>query len=145
MKHVQHFQLLLIVTFVTASSVAVAGCGDSRPRRVPVAGVVTVDGAPLAYGSIMFVNPETRPAGSSIDAQGHFTLSCYEAADGAIVGRHLVKVTAAQPYGQNAVRWLAPKKYANENTSGIAVDVTQPVKDVKIELTWAGQKPFVER
>jgi hypothetical protein len=122
-----------------------AGCGDDRPERVPVSGTVTIDGAPLTYGSIMFVNSSTRPAGSAIDSQGRFTLSCYEAADGAVVGKHRVRIIAAEPYGDDAVRWLAPKKYANANTSGIELEVTVPGDDLKIELTWGGGKPFIER
>jgi hypothetical protein len=132
----------------TAGCIAViclSGCGDKLPPRVPISGTVTIDGAPLTYGSIMFINPETRPAGSVIDASGRFTLSCYEAADGAIIGLHRVRVIAAQPVGTDQVRWLAPKKYADENTSGIEKEISEPVEDMKIELTWAGGKPFVER
>jgi hypothetical protein len=135
----------LIALACVAVTVFTSGCGEKLPTRVPVSGTVTIDGVPLAYGSIMFINDSTRPAGSVIDAQGRFTLSCYTADDGAIVGRHKVKVTAAQPLGTDQVRWLAPKKYADENTSGIEKEVTEPVSDMKIELTWAGGKPFVER
>jgi hypothetical protein len=121
------------------------GCGDERPTRVPVSGTVTIDGVPLTYGSVMFINPSTRPAGSSLDPQGRFTLSCYEAGDGAVLGHHLVKVTAAQPYGDDAVRWLAPKKYADENTSGLEVEITEAIDDLRLELTWGGGKPYIER
>jgi hypothetical protein len=130
---------------VCAGLVSVAGCGEKLPARVPVSGTVTIDGQPLTYGSIMFMNTSTRPAGGAIDSQGRFTLSCYEAADGAIIGHHRVKVNASQPVTTDSVRWLAPKKYADENTSGIEVEVTEPTDDVKIELKWAGGKPFNEK
>jgi hypothetical protein len=135
----------LVITTVIPFGICVAGCAEKRPTRVPVSGTVTIDGAPLTFGSVMFVNADTRPAGSAIDGQGRFTLSCYEAADGAVLGLHRVKVTAAQPHGTNAVRWLAPKKYASENTSGIDIEITEPRDDLNIELTWDGGKPFIER
>jgi hypothetical protein len=134
-----------LCTFAAVIAAALAGCGDGRPTRVPVSGMVLIDGKPLAYGSIMFINDTTRPAGSGIDADGRFTLSCYEAADGAIKGKHRVKITAAQPYGENAVRWLAPKKYANEKTSGLEAEVTEATNEMTFKLSWDGKKPFVER
>jgi hypothetical protein len=93
----------------------------------------------------MFINDTTRPAGSGIDAEGRFTLSCYSAADGAIKGHHRVKITAAQPLGENAVRWLAPKKYANDHTSGLEIEISEAKNDLQFNLTWEGKKPFVER
>jgi hypothetical protein len=131
------------IALVVVCAIAV-GCGDSRPTRVPVSGTVLIDGVPLSTGSIMFVNGTGRPASGRIDADGHFTLNCYEPGDGAMIGHHRVKVTALESINDRSNRWLAPKKYADEKTSGIEVDVTEPVDDLKIELTWDGGKPFVE-
>jgi hypothetical protein len=131
---------LLVATILIAS-----GCGDGLPQRVPVAGTVTIDGAPLSRGSIMFISQGGRPAGGGIDSQGHFTLSCYKPGDGATLGLHQVKVTAIEPINDRANRWHAPKKYADERSSGIEVEVTEPIEDLKIELTWDGGHPFVER
>jgi hypothetical protein len=122
-----------------------AGCGDGRPTRVPVAGVISIDGEPLTAGSIMFVTDAGRPAGGSIDSEGRFALTCYEPGDGAMPGHYRVKITAVESINDRSNRWLAPKKYADEKTSGIEVDVTEPVDDLKIDLTWDGGKPFVER
>jgi hypothetical protein len=121
------------------------GCGDGKPTRVPVAGTVLIDGAPVTHGSIMFIPTAGRPAGGGIDAEGRFTLTCYELNDGATPGVHRVKVTAIEPIGERSNRWHAPKKYADEKTSGIEVEITEPVDDLKIELTWEGGKPFVDR
>jgi hypothetical protein len=121
------------------------GCGDSRPKRVPISGSVVIDGAPLKAGSIMFIHPDSRPSIGSIDPSGHFTLSCYEPGDGAIIGKHRVKVTACQALSERSNQWYAPKKYADANSSGLEVDVTEAKDDVQINLTWAGGKPFVER
>ena len=122
-----------------------AGCNDGRPTRVPVSGTVLIDGKPLAGGSIMFVHPESRSSGSAIDANGHFQLTCYVPGDGAILGKHHVKVTACESLSERSNRWLAPKKYADPNSSGLEVEVTEPKDDLEINLTWGGDKPFVER
>src|SRR6185436_5848393 len=98
MKTTSYTKVLSCAALATLVSVGLAGCGDGRPTRVPVSGTVLIDGKPLTFGSIMFINDTTRPAGSGIDADGRFTLSCYEASDGAIKGHHRVKITAAQPY-----------------------------------------------
>ena len=60
-------------------------------------------------------------------------------------GRHAVEVVANEMIGSNAVRWLVPKKYASYETSGIVQEITGPTDNLKIELTWAGGKPFVEQ
>ncbi len=93
----------------------------------------------------MFIPAEGRSAGGTIDSDGHFVLSCYEKGDGAIVGKHLVKITAVEPIDDRTSRWLAPKRYADAHTSDIEVTISKPVDDLKIELTWDGGAPFVER
>lgn len=123
---------------------AAIGC-ERGPGLVPVSGHVLIDGQPLQQGSIQFVHPSTRPAGGRIAKDGRFELSYLKAGDGALVGHYKVKVTAVEPVGTDQQRWLAPKKYADENTSGIEVDITGPKQDLAINLTWGGGKPFVER
>lgn len=141
----QNLQRAATSTLLAMTSWFASGCGDGLPQRVPVAGTVTIDGAPLSRGSIMFISQGGRPSGGGIDSQGHFTLSCYKAGDGATLGLHQVKVTAIEPINERSNRWHAPKKYADERSSGIEVEVTEPIEDLKIELTWDGGKPFVER
>ena len=139
----RRYSLERIICLFAAAACA-AGCSDGLPQRVPVGGTVTIDGAPLTRGSIMFITQGGRPAGGSVDSQGHFQLSCYDKGDGATLGLHQVKVTAVEPINDRSNRWLAPKKYADERNSGIEVEITEPVEDLKIELTWDGGKPFVE-
>ena len=122
-----------------------AGCSDSRPERVPISGTVLIDGVPADRGSIMFINGQTRPAMSAIDKDGHFQLTCFQIGDGAVLGKHKVKVTVSEGIDDHSMRWFAPKKYSDENTSGLEVEVTEPMDDLKIELTWDGGKPYVER
>ena len=122
-----------------------AGCGKGRPSRVPVAGRVTIDGKPLDRGYIRFVPQGARPSGGQIGPDGRFVLTCYDGQDGAVPGRHAIEVSAVEMLGETAMRWYVPKKYARCETSGLVQEIVGPTKDLAIELTWAGGKPFVER
>ena len=53
---------------------AATGCGDGRPERVPVAGVVLIDGEPLTSGNIKFVPKDGRPSAGKIGPDGRFNL-----------------------------------------------------------------------
>lgn len=74
----------------------VAGCGESGPPRAPIAGSVTVGGAPLKAGRILFLPqaPTEGPAASARIVDGQYTLPDDE---GPIVGSHRVEVEADLP------------------------------------------------
>jgi len=126
-------------------AIGLAGCGDGRPERVPVAGQVLIDGKPLTLGYIRFVPADARPSGGQIGADGRFTLTCYDGQDGAVLGPHRIEVAAGEDLSQNAKRWHAPKKYADATTSGLGQEVTGPTDSLVINLTWDGKAPYVER
>jgi hypothetical protein len=131
---------------LTLGLVALSGCGDGRPARVPVAGVVLIDGQPLTRGNISFVPANGRPSFGKIGQDGKFTLTCYDGADGAILGKHRVQVTANRGISESKIEWFAPRKYADFRTSELEIDVTKPVDDLKIELKSDGMKlPYIER
>ena len=132
-------------TALVAILLLAAGCNDGKPTGVPVSGVVLIDGKPLTMGSVQFVPAGARPSGGGINKEGRFVLSCYEQGDGAVVGSHRVRVTAAHNLSETSLRWDAPKMYADIATSGLKVDVDGPTDSVVISLTWNGGKPFVER
>jgi len=119
------------------------GCGDGRPDRFPVSGRVTIDGAPLTYGHVRFVPDNARPSGGQLDAQGRFTLTCYDGGDGAVPGLHKIEIAAGELRGSN-MHWHAPKKYNTIATSGKTVTIDGPVDDLEIKLTWDGGQPFDE-
>jgi hypothetical protein len=121
-----------------------AGC-DDRPTRVPVSGIVTIDGQPLNRGNIKFVPKEGRPSAGTIGSDGRFTLTCYDGSDGALLGSHRVQVASNRIISDSKIEWFAPPKYADFRTSEISVDVTGPVDDVKIELLWGDRKgPYIQ-
>lgn len=125
---------------------AAIGCGDGRPKRVPVSGQVLIDGKPLTRGYVQFAPGDSRASTGGLDANGRFSLTCFEMNDGAVTGKHVVTVMSQEPIGQETIKWHAPKKYASTTTSGLQQEITGPTDSVKIELTWGVEKgPFVER
>jgi hypothetical protein len=74
---------------------ACIGCSKSPHDLAPVRGVVTIDGQPFAAGKVMFApvaKGESRNAGRAafgrLQPDGTFTLTSYDADDGAVVGEH---------------------------------------------------------
>ena len=119
--------------------VAAIGCGDGRPKRVPVSGQVLIDGTPVKGGSIQFVPEGARASSSDLDEEGRFTLRCFEENDGAVTGTHKVKVAARAMEGEK-LRWYAPQKYADLDLADLTVEITEPTDSLVIELTWEGSK-----
>lgn len=115
------------------------GC-DDRPRRVEVSGKVLIDGEPVPYGSVTFVPEGQRPSAGKLDENGNFTLTCFDGGDGTVLGTHRVQISSSDLRGKS-VKWYAPREYSDFRTSGITIEVTEPVDDLVIELTWGGKKP----
>ncbi|OWK42942.1 DUF4198 domain-containing protein [Fimbriiglobus ruber] len=83
---------------VTCFLLALAGCAPKLPPIVPVEGVVTINGQPLANAAVTFI-PLLDHFGmeavsvATTDAQGKFTLICKQNEQpGAVAGTHLVMV-----------------------------------------------------
>lgn len=86
-------QSCLWLVSVVLATVALIGCGPSRPATAPVEGTVTLDGQPLAGASVTFTpSAGGRPGMGTTDSSGKFTLMTYEAGDGAVIGQHKVTV-----------------------------------------------------
>src|SRR2546423_11392567 len=101
------------ICFVAFALPLLFGCGDGRPKRVPVAGHVLIDGKPLTSGSIQFASDAGRASQGKLDHDGHFSLSCYEENDGALLGTHKVAIASSKDISPVEVRWFAPTKYAD--------------------------------
>jgi len=77
---------------------AASGCGGG-PKYVPVSGVVLVDGEPYTKAVVSFqpLGTAENPApgrGSSAytDEQGRFVLKCDDGTNGAVVGKHRIRI-----------------------------------------------------
>ena len=83
---------LLIVPIAAAS----AGCGSSGPDAPPlgtVKGKVTIDGKPAAGLGIIFMPAAGRSSTGLTDKDGVYSLSFDETHQGAVVGKHKVRIT----------------------------------------------------
>jgi hypothetical protein len=144
-SHIAAKRVFRRAPWILAAWLAVVSPGcDRHPTRVPVSGTVLIDGEPLRQGNIEFVPKEGRPSTGRI-TEGRFTLTCFEGNDGALLGTHRVQVAANRIIGDSKIEWYAPPKYADFRTADISVDITQPVDDLKIELTWGDRKgPYIQ-
>jgi hypothetical protein len=120
------------------------GCG-SGPKVVPVSGIVLIDGQPLTKGSVQVMPAGYRAAAGTLGPGGRFTLTTHVEGDGCVTGTHPVRVVGQENVGTTDIRWLAPKKYAAPEESNLKVTIDGPTTNLKIELTWAGGKPFIEK
>jgi hypothetical protein len=85
------------------SLLALLGCGKATgPEFAPVTGRVTINGQPLAAGTIHFVPDESQVTSGPmstgvVQADGSFSLRGPGRHDGAMVGNHRVYLTAPPP------------------------------------------------
>lgn len=122
-------------------SLSAIGCGPSRPAVVPAAGIVTLDGKPLAGGFIRLVPAASRPATGAIGPDGRFTLGTFAAADGCVPGTHGLEVIGPLPAGGEAAAAVpaptvtVPARYRDAQTSGLTITIARPTRDLTIPLT----------
>ena len=104
-------QLLLLGTF--------AGCGKHPYELAPVSGTVTIDGQPVTQANVMFApiakgekDAAGKPAFGSLGPDGHFVLTTYDEADGAVIGEHWVTIIHVAEQNND---WPAPKTAEKPN------------------------------
>ncbi|QDV67504.1 hypothetical protein Poly24_12040 [Rosistilla carotiformis] len=80
--------MLILATF---------GCGPSGlPPLGTVHGTVTIDGQPVEGASIEFIPENGRPSVGETDTSGNYNMMFTYDADGALVGKHTVRITTAR-------------------------------------------------
>lgn len=125
---------------------SILGCGDGRPYRVPVSGRITIDGVPVAKGSVSLRAAHGRPAIGRLRDDGRFVLSTYEINDGCALGEYVVTVYAVEQVAADTLQWNVPKKYQNTETSGLTAQIAGATDDLDFALTWDGVKgPVLEK
>lgn len=115
-----------------------SGCGNAEMKVAPVAGTVTLDGAPLERASVLFLPDEGRPSFGVTDSDGHYILIYSKDDNGAEVGPCTVQVTTKMgpadskdddaPLAPERV----PKRYAKEP---VTVTVLAEDNTIDIKLT----------
>ncbi|MEZ6132711.1 MAG: hypothetical protein R3C59_28930 [Planctomycetaceae bacterium] len=126
-------------------AVILAGCGGkdpNLPETVSVSGTVSFKGEKLTDGTVMF-HPQGgtgHPATGEIGENGIFTLTTFDASDGAVVGNHIVTVQqfprGANPgFEEEAPGYVKfPKKYTEVRTSDLLVEVKAGANTLNLEL-----------
>ena len=128
----------------------VAGCGKPPARapiqQVPVKGVVTLDGKPLAGAEVVFTSPSLAVFTAATKDDGSFQLS--SSFGGETVCKGLCRVTISKwvmPEGATlqpdmspqlqGAKQLLPPRYSDLEQTKLSQDVPESGGDFKFELT----------
>ena len=129
-----------------------AGCGKKGEHTTAkVHGKVTLNGDPMKFGSILFVPEGNFPsAEANIRPDGTFDMGTYDTADGAVIAKHKVMITARVAAGASlpeaAVKGAAgtvsaiPERYGDLEKSGLVADVKSGDNTINFELVSAAPK-----
>ncbi len=98
------------MSLACAALALLAGCGPTNPPTAQVTGTVTLDGSPVEGATVLFLPDDTtnKAATASTEADGSYSLTTFEAGDGAMPGAYKVKVHkfdlpegGMNPYGES--------------------------------------------
>jgi hypothetical protein len=128
------------IAFVLALLVGAVspGCQSHELETAAVHGKVTLDGAPVKKGTVMFVPSLGRAGHGVIAPDGTFDVTTYSDGDGAVIGEH--KISVFVPYDENAsseemAKNRLPIKYATTASSGLTCNVKSgQVNEVHLDL-----------
>ena len=141
--HRCRYQWLVATFLVLALCLGVVyGPGDGRPARVRVSGQVLIDGQPLTRGTILFVPQDARPSAAILDPQGRFQLTCFDDHDGVVTGTHRLAVVPDGLPRETDAPWSVPARYADYQTSGLCVEVTESTDEVVVQLASQDEPPL---
>jgi hypothetical protein len=126
--------LLLCGTLLSAAACDRSGQPDSIVRSTaPASGKITyADGRPVT-GAWLIFHPKDPPGNEATAAtgpDGTFKLGTFKKNDGAVPGRYVVTV-APMP---GAKGQTFPKKYTEEKTSDLAVEITKGENALSLRL-----------
>lgn len=123
---------------LTMAIVCVVGCGQKGPRLVPVRGLVTLDGEPLASAVVAFEHTGGLNMATGVTKDdGRFELAIHKMGQGATTGPHRVQISRSESESGKTT-WISPKEYASFDTSGLSVDVTPTQHTFTFELSSRG-------
>lgn len=97
---------IIRVGLLTVIGVFSIGCGGGGPGLAPVEGTIKLDGKPLKNAEVSFepqleAGEEGSVSTGTTDENGHYELRYTLHKEGALIGKHLVKIrTAATTYDE---------------------------------------------
>ena len=132
---------------VTSLSFTLTGCGKVNDQLpvIPLQGKVTHKGKPLANALVALhpvnpTDPRATTCRATTDAEGNFSVSTYNANDGAPAGEYKVTVECYQLKGSGSSLEpgpnILPVKYSQPGTTDFTVSVAEgaansPTFDIK--------------
>jgi hypothetical protein len=93
-----------------------AGCGGEKQRQVPLEGTVTLDGKPLAEGSLRFLTASGKDGTivcSATVSDGRFVIP---AEKGPVPGKYRVEINASRKTGRKLPHPVMPSQTIDELT-----------------------------
>jgi len=113
-----------------------AGCGGG-PKLSRVKGTVTMDGKPLPNVVVEFQPENGSPSKGITDASGHYKLRYTHKKNGAVLGKHTVRITTVasnsdEDSGDESGSETIPEKY-NAKTE-LTAEVTSGSKTIDFDL-----------
>jgi hypothetical protein len=134
------------------SCLALVGCGPSLPETATVSGRVTFNGKPVPRGRVVFQPEKGRQASAALDADGRYTLTTFKDGDGALLGKHIVTITASRVVREaqkaksiedemrvgmgrgEVLEWLLPPKYSRTESTPLKAEVIQGQNTIDFKL-----------
>ena len=125
---------LLLTGFIAALFV---GCSGSGEGTQPVGGTVTyVDGAPVAGGTILFIDADRNSSSVGyIQQDGTYRLGTFEETDGAPQGKYRVTILGDSEYGQSSP---IASQYGDREKSPLEAEVTRGKNTIDFQVEPAG-------
>ena len=147
-----------VLAAVILSTTTLLGCGNRGMGKVK--GKVTLGGAPISSGTIMFYPANGPGAVGEIGSVGTYTLRTHKPGDGAVVGTHKVAIhatsvgpgtleapksledelrgSAANSGVKNLVpgkvTWIVPEKYSTPEQSPLTAEVKSGQNTVDFDI-----------
>jgi hypothetical protein len=95
--------VLCLASLLLSTGCSGGGAGAERKPTIKVSGTIKMAGGPVADAVVTFSPQEGQPvAFGRTDSQGKYTLTTYEAGDGAVAGKYIVLVTKSSSGGAAA-------------------------------------------
>lgn len=147
----RQFPLTIIILVAVFLLSACIGCGPARPQTVPVAGRVTYQGKPVPEGRITFLPDHGRPAIGTIQTDGSYRLTTFQAGDGVLPGHYRVTIESmrvsrgSQPKSLqdelrmgmgdvSAMESLVPQIFSSPHSSTLTAEVKKGENTINFDL-----------
>ena len=118
-------QRFFVLPLAALALMTLAGCG-SGSGLASVSGTVTLDGSPLPDALVSFYPEEGRFSSGTTDSSGHYVLDYTADEQGAVVGKHTVKITVATVQGEGGParppKEKVPAKYNEKSELTVEVE-----------------------